>query len=579
MDLILLAKARKFHYKIRHRTSDLISNLANDDWNSMNTSKTRGVAKSSLRNRALVAGALVTALALAACGGGPGKTEAETPKPGESSSSAPETPAGAVDPDAIIEAGLAYSLGTGFDPMTTTGALTVAANWHTLEGLTELDPVTREVYAALGAEMPTQVDGTTYTVKLREGAVFHDGSPVTVDDVLFSFERVLDPANESLYAGFIDFLDSVEKVDDQTVQLNTKYEFSLVAERISVVKIVPKAVVEADAEAFNALPTGTGPYVLKTAVADDKLTFDRFDDYTGPRPAQAAGMVWNLLSDSAARVTALQSGTVQAIESVPYIDLPSVETSQNVESVQSFGLLFMMFNTQTPPFDDVRVRQAFFYALDMDKIINTGLFGNAEAATGFLPASHPNYNKASTVYTYDPEKSKELLADAGVPNMNITLLTTDTDWVGDLAPLIKEDLDAVGISTTLDIGQSGSQYAKVDAGDFEVMVAPGDPSVFGNDPDLLMRWWYGDNIWSQERHRWAKTDDFKKFIDILDRAVKTSGEEQQTLWNESFDMLSDEVPLYPLFHRQLPTAWSDDISGFKPIGLTGMSFLDAGIVK
>ena len=511
------------------------------------------------------------ALALAACAGGSGSED-----PAEGGSAA----AGEVNPDAVIEAGISYSLSGGFDPMVTTGAVTVAANWHTMEGLTELDPVTREVYPALGAELPTQVDETRWEVDLREGAVFHDGDPVTVEDVVFSFERVLDPASESLYANFIDFVESVEAVDEDTVGVNLKYPFSLVPERLSVVKVVPQDNVESDYEAFNALPVGTGPYKITSATPDDKITFERFDDYTGTRPAQAAGMNWNLLSDPAARVTALSSGTVHAIEDVPYIDLPALEGQVDAESVQSFGLLFMMFNTDKEPFDDPRVRQAFFYALDMDKIIETGLLGNAAPATGFLPKEHPNYNEASTVYTYDPEKAKALLAEAGVENLSINLLTTDTGWVSDVAPLIKEDLDAIGVDTTLDIGQSGGQYTKVDAGELDVMVAPGDPSVFGNDPDILMRWWYGDNVWSESRYRWNDTEEFAELSGLLDLAVQAEGEEQQELWNQAFDLISEEVPLYPLLHRQLPTAWdSGSLSGFAPVPLTGLSFLDVGVTE
>ncbi len=252
----------------------------------------------------------------------------------------------------------------------------------------------------------------------------------------------------------------------------------------------------------------------------------------------------------------------------------------DVESVQSFGTLFMMFNTDLPPFDDVRVRQAFFYALDMDKIIDNGLLGNGAAATSFLPQSHPNYHEASTVYSYDPEKAKSLLAEAGVSDLSITLMTTDTGWVADIAPLIKENLDAIGVDTTLDIGQSGGQYTKVDNGDLQVMVAPGDPSVFGNDPDLLMRWWYGDNVWSQSRYRWNDDPKFAELQSILDAAVRTSGDEQQELWDQAFDLISTEVPLYPLLHRKLPTAWDgESLSGFKPLPITGLSFLDAGLVK
>ena len=531
---------------------------------------------SAARRRAVAGLAAVTVLALglSACSGG-GTENAPSSTSGSSTDAAAAT-----NPDAVIEAGISYSLSGGFDPMVTTGAVTVAANWHVFEGLTELDPATREVYAALGAELPTQVDDTHYEVDLREGAVFHDGNPVTVDDVVYSFERVLDPANASLYAGFIGFVDTVTAVDEDTVSIALKYPISLVAERLSVVKIVEKSVVESDYDAFNALPVGTGPYKMTSAVPDDSIRFDRFDDYSGDRPALAAGMVWNLLSDSAARVTGVSSGTVQAIEDVPYIDVATLQGQVDVESVQSFGTLFMMFNTDKAPFDDVRVRQAFFHALNLDKIIENGLLGNGEAATSFLPATHPNYHEASTVYDYDPAKAKALLAEAGVSDLSINLLTTDTGWVADIAPLIKEDLDAAGIATTLDIGQSGGQYTKVDAGELDVMVAPGDPSVFGNDPDLLMRWWYGDNVWSQSRYRWDDDPKFAELQNLLDQAVKTSGDEQQELWNQAFDLVSDEVPLYPLLHRQLPTAWdSESLVGFKPLPVTGLSFLDVGIAK
>lgn len=523
------------------------------------------IMRSGIKRRvtASIAVAAATALVVGAC----------------SSSPEPQEPnQGGIDSEAIIEVGISYALSGAFDPMLTTDAVTLSANWHTMEGLTELDPATRDVYAALGADMPKQVDDLTWTVDLRAGATFHNGDPVTVDDVVFSFERVLDPANLSLYAGFIDFLDSVEAEDEDTIIFNLKYPFSIVPERLSVVKIVPQSVVEADYEAFDALPVGTGPYRITSAVPEDRLTFERFDDYNGPRPALAAGMTWYLLGDSAARVTALSSGTVHAIEDVPYIDVPMLEQQLDVESAQAFGLLFMMFNTDKKPFDDPRVRQAFFYALDMDKIINTGLLGNAEAATSFLPSNHRNYNRASTVYSYDPDKARQLLKEAGAEGLDFNLWSVATGWVADVAPLIKEDLDAVGVNTNLLI--ASGLYAQVDAGEMEVMIAPGDPSVFGDDPDVLMRWWYGDNVWSQSRYRWTDTPEFAEMTRLLDTAVQATGDEQQQIWNDAFDLISEQVPLYPLFHRQLPTAWdSERLIGFKPIPLPGVSLLDVGVAR
>ncbi|RLQ81214.1 ABC transporter substrate-binding protein [Mycetocola zhadangensis] len=504
-------------------------------------------------------------MVLVGCGATPNNTEKDTA-------------AAEVDPNGVIEAGISYALSGSFDPMIASGAVTVSANWHVFEGLVDLDPVTKKPYAALAAEMPTKVDDTTFEVDLREGATFQNGDPVTAEDVVYSYERVLNPESGSLFTTYIDFIDTVTAVDEDTVQITTDFPFSLTNDRLGIVKIVPKALVEADPEAFGTNPVGSGPYSLTSAVPEDKLVFERADTYNGPRPALAAGMNWNLLSDAAARVTAMSSGTIQAMEDVPYIDVDTLASASDVESVQSFGLLFMMFNTKAAPFDDPRVRQAFFYALDMDKIIETGMLGNATAATSFLPEDYENYNEASTVYEYDVDKAKDLLKDAGVSDLSITLLTTDTGWVKEVAPLIKESLDAIGVDVTLDIGQSAAAYAKVDSGDYTVMVAPGDPSVFGSDPDLLMNWWYGENVWTKTRTNWADSPEYAELKGLLDSAVQTEGEEQQKTWNEAFDLISEQAVLYPLFHRKLPTAWSsEELVGFKPVPTTGLSFLDVGV--
>lgn len=479
-----------------------------------------------------------------------------------------------------IEAGISYALSTGFDPMTSSGATPVAANMHVFEALFDLDPVTREPYAALAAGEPERADDTTYRVKLRDGATFHDGSPVTAADVVFSFERVLDPANASLMVQFIPFVSGVTAVDDTTVEITLKHAFPLLKERLAVVKVVPRAVVEKDKAAFDAKPVGSGPYKLIEATKEDKIVFERWEQYNGPRPAKVKSMTWRLLSDPSARVTALESGRVAAIEDVPYLDAEKVGQKHKLEAVQSFGLLFLMFNCAEKPFDDKRVRQALHYAIDKDKVIRTGMLGNAAPATSYVQESHPAYARAAHVYDHDPDRARELLKAAGVENLQVTMVTTDTGWVKDVVPIIKESWDAVGVSTTLDIGQSGGQYTnKIDPGKFQVLVAPGDPSVFGNDMDLLLRWFY-DGVWPENRYRWNKTPEAKKVLELLDAAVRTDdAAEQKKLWGQVVDLISEEVPLYPILHRKLPTAWDEKVlAGFRPIPTTGLSFLDVARV-
>lgn len=173
--------------------------------------------KASRRQFLKAAGVLGTATAftatLAACGG-----SSKTSTSGAANN-------GTVNKDLTIEAGISYSLSTGFDPMSSSGATPLAANLHIFEGLVELHPATREPYNALAASDPKKIDDKTYQVTIRDGATFHNGSPVTTDDVVYSFERVMDPANKALFAQFIFFIDSVKKVDAKTVEfkLNTPF--------------------------------------------------------------------------------------------------------------------------------------------------------------------------------------------------------------------------------------------------------------------------------------------------------------------------------------------------------------------
>lgn len=527
------------------------------------------VNDASRRNFLKLTGAMGAAAAftasVAACG---------SPAPTTTGGSAS---AGTVNKDLTIEAGISYALSTGFDPLSSSGATPMAANLHIFEGLVELHPATREPYNALAAADPKKVNDTTYQVTIRDGATFHNGAPVTTEDVAFSFTRVMDPANKSLFSQFIPFIKDVKPVDAKTVEFTLKYPFPGFGPRISVVKVVPKALAT-DLKAFDAAPVGTGPYKLVSAVKDDKIVFEAFADYNGPKPALAKGMTWLLLSDAAARVTAVQSGRVQAIEDVPYLDIDGLKSKVKVESVQSFGLMFLLFNCNKAPFNNKLVRQALHYGLDKDAIIKKALFGNAKPASSYFQEGHPDYVKAKNVYGYDAKKAEELLKEAGVTSLEFELLTTDTAWVKDVAPLILESWNKIpGVKVTVKSIQSGALYTdRVGAGDYSVVAAPGDPSVFGNDADLLLSWFYSGATWMEKRAYWTAPER-AKLQELMNKSSQASKEDAKKITGEIVDLVSDEVPLYPIFHRQLPSAWDDKkLNGFKPLPTTGMSFIDVG---
>ena len=291
-------------------------------------------------------------------------------------------------------------------------------------------------------------------------------------------------------------------------------------------------------------------------------------------------MHWDVLLDDTSRTTHLSEGTVQVMENVPDANADQLTAAgATVDYVQGFSLPFLMFNTVKKPFDDYRVRQAFFYAIDIEKLIKNAMNGHAAAVTSFLPKNHANYHEASTIYTYDPEKAKSLLEEAGATGMSFELMVNN-NWVKNLSAQIKNDLDAIGLNCT--INETKIDWAKFAPSDselpYDVMLTPGDPSCFGNDPDLLMSWWYGNNVWTTGRTCWQKATDGKwnELNDLMQKAREASASDQQGIWNQCFDILAEQVPLYPLFHRELATGYqADKIAGFEPIATTGLVFLGA----
>ena len=517
----------------------------------------RGTAKVAVAALALVLGT-------AACGG-PSSTNSG---------------GGSGDADSI-EATLAFALSSGFDPDNASSAVATAANQHIFEGLVDLDPITREPYPALAKAAPeASEDGLTWTAELRDDAKFSDGTPVTAEDVAHSFTRILqpdDPEAPPLMAGFISFIDSVEATGDTTVEFTLEQPFPLFAERIAVVKIVPKALTAdaAASEEFDTAPVGSGPYKLDSASAETGLKLSRNENYNGPLPAEVETMTWNTNTDGAARIADLQGGRVQAIEAVPYLNVDSLQGDFEVEEKQAFNQAFLMFNNSAAPFDDKRVRQALHYAIDKDKVIETALNGFGTPASSYLDEGNAAYQEASTVYDYDAEKAKQLLADAGVKDLKFELVTTDASFIKDIAPLLVEAWKAIGVDATLNTVPSSAVYGELVPSDkFRVLLASGDPSVFGPDPDLLMRWFYYGQTWPVDRMRWEDPAR-QEVADLLDEASTTTDEaERAELWKQVLDIVAEEAPLYPILHTKVVTAYDGDaLEGFEGPATTGLYFL------
>jgi peptide/nickel transport system substrate-binding protein len=524
-----------------------------------------------LKFTGMLSAATALTAGLAACGGGDSS----------SSSSASASAAGTADrPQGTITATAGFALFGGFDPLITSSAVGTAVNQHVFEALVDLDPVSRKPYPALATDLPTASDdGLTWTATLRDGATFSDGSPVTAEDVAWSFQRIMDPANASVLAPFLTFIDGVSAQDERTVVFRLTSPFALFPQRTAVVKVVPKALTgdPAASKAFDAAPVGSGPFKVDSADATSGVVMSDNEAYNGPRPALVTKIVLNTSIDNAARLNDLQGGQSQAIEAVPYLDAASLDGQFQVDEKQAFNMMYMLFNCSAPPFDDKRVRQALLYAIDIDKVIATALSGYGTAATGYLDEANPGFQKPETVFEHDPAKAKALLEEAGVSDLSFEFVTTNVGFIADSAPVILDGWKQIGVNATLNTAPTSSVLSElVPAPGFRVLAGSGDPTVFGTDTDLLLRWYYYGPTWLTNRARWT-TPEFDQLQQLIDTAAGQEGEEQEKTWKQAFDLIAEEVPLYPVFHTKTVTA-SDpgELVDFEGAPTTGLYFLGVG---
>lgn len=477
-----------------------------------------------------------------------------------------------------LTAAVAYE-GSDPNPIGTSSGVFLAAGWHVFEGLYELNMHTYRAECGLAADAPVQIDDLEYEVTLREGTVFSDGSPLTSADVVNAFER---NGESDLYGAFLSFITAVSAPDERTVRFKLNAPMgSVLQERLALVRVFPAALTD---EQLATKPIGSGPWCYETINAADggRISFTANHRYTGPWPATCERMEWSVLLDDTRRTDELIDKDVMAMEAAPVVRAEELAgAGATVEWVPGFNLAFLMFNCEKPSFDDVRVRQALLYAIDVDSLIGTYMAGHARAATSLLPDYFRHYHRAATVYSYDPEKARKLLAEAGVDELALTLRAND-NWVSTLAPAIAEDWKAVGVTAEVVLLDTTALFADLSTEPepgtllpFDVVLSPGDPSCFGNDADLIISWWYGDNVWTRARSRWATTPAFAEMAELLAEArSKTSEDEQQPLWNQCFDIIAAEVPLYPLFHRETATAWwTAQLDDYDPISATGLNFL------
>ena len=277
------------------------------------------------------------------------------------------------------------------------------------------------------AESWVKEDDCNFLFTLRSGVTFHNGDPLTADDVVYTFERVLKEnaigGQSSPRKGLLGPLESVEKVADNQVRFKYAKPFPPFFQALVHFQIVPRKYIEAVGdEEFAKKPVGAGPFRFVRGKLDSEVVMERYDGYYGGSPdlppvgpARVAKVIFRTMPEPSTRVAALLAGEVSIIQAVPADLVDRLSQAKNVQvlSVEGTRSYMIELNNKKAPFNDAKVRQALGHAIDWDGILKNIYRGyGVRLATCFLPSGF-GYNPDLKPYPYDPEKAKALLKEAG----------------------------------------------------------------------------------------------------------------------------------------------------------------------
>ena len=286
---------------------------------------------------------------------------------------------------------------------------------HMMEPLVEFDYQQARFVGRLAESW--EYRGKEWEFKLRKGVRFHDGSPLTSEDVAFSIDRMKND-KKSLQRRSFRNVQEVRMPDEHTVVVVTKKpSVTFLSRGVRNRFVMSKTVADKYGQDVDKHPTGTGPYKFVSFKRDGDLVLTRNDDYWGPKPA-VRDLVWRKVVEVSSRMAGLEAGQTDVMDRVPVHEVARLNRNPRVgvRSVPGLRIYFFAFNVNYKPWDNKLVRQAANYCVDADAIVKNIFDGNGEVLQGPVGPRVIGYNPDVKRYPYDPGKAKELLAKAGHPD-------------------------------------------------------------------------------------------------------------------------------------------------------------------
>lgn len=409
-------------------------------------------------------------------------------------------------------------------------------------------------------------DATEFTLTLKDGLKWHDGEPITADDVVFTMQVLVDETQNVPYSsyGFIDGEPvQAEKVDDRTVKITLPASSAGFLGGLSQVYCIPKHIYEGvtniGESELNNNPVGSGPFKFGEYKSGEYFKVTKFDDWFNE--VNLDSITFKIIKDANSANAALASGDLDArLISADEYQTVSTYSNVSVYSYNSGRVNAMFLNQLTPALQDVKVRQAIAYGLNKQELCTFAFISEeyAEPAHSLLTPDTLYYTEPSTIYDNDPDKAKELLAEAGQQNLKLRLMYVSTDKT--------QESEALYIQSTLaNVG-------------IEIELVPTDEATFKNktkdptctDYDLVLSFYtlgeepslYADMCTSDSRSNMSRIKD-SELDDLWIQGNSTADDAKRAeIYGQIQNIINDNMYIYPIAYSNGFYAVSKKFGGF-----------------
>ncbi len=487
------------------------------------------------------------------------------------------------------------------DPADVTDGESIQRMDNIFEGLVEYEAGSTEIKPCLAESWEISEDGTEIVFNLRRGVKFHDGTDFNADAVVFSFERQYNPEHpyhqygEWPYWGYMfSDIEKMEKIDDYTVKLTLKDPNASIMTSLAMftVAIVSPANAEKFTEDAFKNPCGTGPFKFVEWVKDDHITLETNEDYWRERP-ELDKLIFRVIEDPSARLLALEVGEVHGIEYPNPSDLERIEANSNLVLMTEPGMNvgYMAMNTgygyvdankngvkdDDEPFEKLPgyfepltkkgVRQAINMAIDKEAIVRDIYMGTAALAKTGVPPGVLGHHDGIEDYPYDPERAKELLAEAGYPDgfeVTLHVMPVSRPYMFDppkIGEAIQSYLAAVGITVNFYQVDWSTYLQETEAGQHQMCMLgwTGD----NGDPDNFMNVLYGLNacsIGTAGNYAFYTNEENQK---LLTAALRTYDvKEREEYYKKAQELVHEDAGWVFLAHSNQNVVFRNNVEGF-----------------